>query len=144
MKILLTGTTGYIGKRLLPVLLDAGHHVVCCVRDKNRFDAGFYESDRVSVVEVDFLDAASLAAIPADLDAAYYLIHSMSAAVASGISAVFSACAFHASWLLIAASGAVSGAFSSRTSAPAAFAASGVLALAGFALLARHRSDSRD
>lgn len=81
MKILLTGTTGYIGKRLLPVLLDAGHHVVCCVRDKNRFDAGFYESDRVSVVEVDFLDAASLAAIPADLDAAYYLIHSMSAAV---------------------------------------------------------------
>lgn len=31
MKILLTGATGYIGKRLLPVLVEAGHHVVCCV-----------------------------------------------------------------------------------------------------------------
>ncbi|MGB0347311.1 MAG: NAD-dependent epimerase/dehydratase family protein, partial [Balneolaceae bacterium] len=35
-KILLTGATGYIGKRLLPVLLREGHHVVCCVRDKHR------------------------------------------------------------------------------------------------------------
>lgn len=37
MKILLTGATGYIGKRLIPVLLDQGHIVVCCVRNKNRF-----------------------------------------------------------------------------------------------------------
>jgi nucleoside-diphosphate-sugar epimerase len=36
MKILLTGTTGYIGKRLLPLLLDEGHEVICCVRDKHR------------------------------------------------------------------------------------------------------------
>jgi hypothetical protein len=34
MKILLTGATGYIGQRLLPVLLEEGHEVVCCVRDK--------------------------------------------------------------------------------------------------------------
>jgi uncharacterized protein YbjT (DUF2867 family) len=33
MNILLTGVTGYIGQRLLPVLLEQGHHVVCCVRD---------------------------------------------------------------------------------------------------------------
>ena len=38
MKILLTGATGYIGKRLLPVLVDAGHQVIGCVRDPNRFD----------------------------------------------------------------------------------------------------------
>ena len=38
MKILLTGATGYIGKRLLPVLLSKGHEVVCCVRDRARFD----------------------------------------------------------------------------------------------------------
>ena len=38
MKILLTAATGYIGKRLLPVLVEAGHHVVCCVRDLNRFN----------------------------------------------------------------------------------------------------------
>jgi nucleoside-diphosphate-sugar epimerase len=32
MKILLTGVTGYIGKRLLPVLVKKGHTVVCCVQ----------------------------------------------------------------------------------------------------------------
>ncbi len=34
MKILLTGSTGYIGRRLLPELVQEGHEVVCCVRDK--------------------------------------------------------------------------------------------------------------
>ena len=38
MKILLTGATGYIGKRLLPVLVEEGHTVICCVRDINRFN----------------------------------------------------------------------------------------------------------
>ena len=38
MKILLTGATGYIGQRLLPVLVNQGHYVVCCVRDKQRFN----------------------------------------------------------------------------------------------------------
>ena len=38
MKILLTGATGYIGKRLLPVLIKNGHHVVCCTRDIERFN----------------------------------------------------------------------------------------------------------
>lgn len=78
MKILLTGATGYIGKRLLPVLLANGHHVVCSVRDKKRFrlDAGLKK--KVEVVEVDFLDEASLKNIPDDIDGAYYLVHSMS------------------------------------------------------------------
>ncbi|MEJ2595472.1 MAG: NAD-dependent epimerase/dehydratase family protein, partial [bacterium] len=37
MKILLTGATGYIGKRLLPILTGMDHEVVCCVRDPSRF-----------------------------------------------------------------------------------------------------------
>ncbi|TAF72871.1 MAG: NAD-dependent epimerase/dehydratase family protein, partial [Flavobacterium sp.] len=37
MNILLTGATGYIGKRLLPLLVAQGHYVICCVRDKDRF-----------------------------------------------------------------------------------------------------------
>lgn len=79
MKILLTGATGYIGKRLLPALINQGHEVVCCVRDKKRFPAeGIYKHKNVSLIEVDFLkdipDTNSLK----NIDAAYYLIHSMS------------------------------------------------------------------
>jgi len=79
MKILLTGATGYIAKRLLPVLLDDWHEVVCCVRDVNRFDISRYHSNRISKVEVDFLREEELARIPDDIDVAFYLIHSMSA-----------------------------------------------------------------
>ncbi len=81
MKILLTGTTGYIGQRLLPALLDAGHEVVCCVRDKKRFDVKKHTDHKVTAVEVDFLKEETLSNIPSDIDAAYYLIHSMSASI---------------------------------------------------------------
>jgi uncharacterized protein YbjT (DUF2867 family) len=81
MKILLTGATGYIAKRLLPVLLSEGHTVVCCVRDRNRFDTGRYGSSNIEIAEVDFLVKDSLKNIPEDIDVAYYLIHSMSASV---------------------------------------------------------------
>ena len=83
MKILLTGATGYIGKRLLPVLLSDGHEIICCVRDKSRFPLAPSWGDRVSVVEVDFLDPQTLKAIPDEIDAAYYLIHSMSSGTRS-------------------------------------------------------------
>jgi len=78
MKILLTGATGYIAQRLLPVLLENGHQVICCVRDKSRFDSSKYVQMGLSVLEVNFLKAETLAAIPSDIDIAYYLIHSMS------------------------------------------------------------------
>jgi uncharacterized protein YbjT (DUF2867 family) len=78
MKILLTGSTGYIAQRLLPVLLNNGHEVFCCVRDRARFDSGKYSSKQLSVIEVDFLKPDTLKYIPSDIDAAYYLIHSMS------------------------------------------------------------------
>ena len=79
MKILLTGATGYIGKRLLPVLLKLGHEVVCCVRDKNRFPTeGVYSDPKISIFEVDFLKDIVLSESIIDIDVAYYLIHSMS------------------------------------------------------------------
>ncbi len=78
MKILLTGTTGYIGKSLLPELLKDGHEVVCCVRNQSRFDQSVYPDGNIQVIEVDFLDKNTLSVIPEDIDAAYYLIHSMS------------------------------------------------------------------
>jgi len=78
VKILLTGSTGYIAQRLIPVLLGKGHEVICCVRDRARFNSAKYRSQLLSVVEVDFLKSETLKSIPVDIDAAYYLIHSMS------------------------------------------------------------------
>ena len=78
MKVLLTGATGYIGKRLLPLLAGQGHEIICCVRDKNRFNCPVEYQKNVTVIEVDFLNQATLTAIPDAIDAAYYLIHSMS------------------------------------------------------------------
>lgn len=77
MKILLTGATGYIAQRLLPVLLEQGHHIVCTVRDARRF-RNQYNSPNIEVAEVDFLNKETLKNIPQDIDIAYYLIHSMS------------------------------------------------------------------
>jgi uncharacterized protein YbjT (DUF2867 family) len=78
MKILLTGATGYIGKRLLPILVSQGHEVTCCVRDKNRFYSPKEFLNKINIIEVDFLKTETLDSIPEDIDAAYYLIHSMS------------------------------------------------------------------
>ena len=83
MKILLTGATGYIGKRLLPILVAQKHEVICCVRDKNRFYCPKEFENNVTVIEVDFLNDERLNEIPNDIDAAYYLIHSMSGAASN-------------------------------------------------------------
>lgn len=80
MKVLLTGSTGYIGKRLIPVLVESGHHVVCCVRDLNRFNPPESLKQNITVVEIDLLHSETLRKIPQDIDVAYYLVHSMSSA----------------------------------------------------------------
>jgi uncharacterized protein YbjT (DUF2867 family) len=79
MKILLTGATGYIGKRLLPVLVENGYQVICCVRDANRFNPDKALLPNIEIMEMDFLNKDSLSKIPKDIDGAYYLLHSMSA-----------------------------------------------------------------
>ena len=78
MKILLTGASGYIGKRLLSVLVENSHEVICCVRDKKRFSYPKSLNPMVQVIEVDLLDSSSLKNIPKDIDGAFYLVHSMS------------------------------------------------------------------
>ena len=78
MKILLTGATGYIGKRLLPVLINNGHDVVCCVRDIKRFNPPEKLKVKLTVVKVDLLKNETFKHIPKDIGAAYYLVHSMS------------------------------------------------------------------
>lgn len=82
MRILLTGSTGYIGKRLLPVLLEQGHKVICCIRNKNRIpNEGIYKHSNISFYEVDFLKEPKFIDEIKNIDAAYYLIHSMSSNV---------------------------------------------------------------
>lgn len=78
MKILLTGATGYIGQRLLPVLLENGHEVYCCVRSESGFEPErFGNSELIKVLEVDLTKPETLGKIPTDIDVAYYLVHSM-------------------------------------------------------------------
>ena len=77
MRILLTGVTGYVGKRLLPVLIEKGHDIICCVREKNRLTIHEKLLNQVEIVEIDFLKTPHLDNLPKDIDAAYYLIHSM-------------------------------------------------------------------
>jgi uncharacterized protein YbjT (DUF2867 family) len=79
MKILVTGATGYIGKRLIPLLIEAGHEVVACAREAARLskiDDAY--ADKITVLEIDFLTEPNEEKVPRDIDAAYYLIHSMS------------------------------------------------------------------
>ncbi len=78
MKILVTGANGYIGMRLLPLLLGAGHEVVCTVRDANRLSIDEETRARIQVIEIDFLEEVEKDKLPVDLEAAYFLIHSMS------------------------------------------------------------------
>lgn len=76
-RILLTGATGYIGKRLLPVLVEMGHHVICCVRDPDRFNPPSSLLCHISIVRCDLLNIHSLNAVPDNIDGAFYLVHSM-------------------------------------------------------------------
>ncbi|TKG89078.1 SDR family oxidoreductase [Puteibacter caeruleilacunae] len=77
MRILLTGTTGYIGKRLLPVLLQEGHEIICCVRDKTRIADHIKHNPQITIIEIDFLKSNKITAVASDIDVAYYFIHSM-------------------------------------------------------------------
>lgn len=76
-RILVTGANGYIGRRLIPSLIEQGYHVICMVRDVRRFDIE-HQGDRLEIVTGDLLEADSLSNLPLDIDAAYYLVHSMS------------------------------------------------------------------
>ncbi len=78
MKILLTGANGYIGTRLLPRLVDEGHEIYALVRSRSRIVIPEKFQSRLHVIEADLLDPSSLLQIPTDIDAAYYLVHSMS------------------------------------------------------------------
>ncbi len=80
MKVLVTGATGFIGRQLVPALRSEGHEVSVLVRDADRYDP----PDGVSVFEGDVLETGSFEDALADVEAVYYLIHSMGAGAGFG------------------------------------------------------------
>jgi uncharacterized protein YbjT (DUF2867 family) len=76
MRCLVTGATGYIGGRLAPRLVAAGHQVRCLTRDANRLRDVPWAGD-VEVVEGDLSDPGTLPAAFEDVDVAYFLMHSL-------------------------------------------------------------------
>jgi uncharacterized protein YbjT (DUF2867 family) len=78
MKVLVTGATGYVGGRLVPRLLERGHDVRLLVRDPARV-AGRPWADRVELARANLLEPESLAPALDGIEAAFYLVHSMSA-----------------------------------------------------------------
>jgi len=74
-RILLTGATGYVGGRLLPLLIRDGHAVRCLTR--RPFDQTNLASPLVQVAIGNALDVESLNKALVGIETAYYLIHSM-------------------------------------------------------------------
>jgi uncharacterized protein YbjT (DUF2867 family) len=76
--ILVTGATGYVGGRLVPLLLAAGHRVRAMGRSPEKLAGRPWATDPgVELVRGDTLDRASLATAASGCRAAYYLVHSM-------------------------------------------------------------------
>jgi len=76
MKILVTGATGYIGGRLVPRLLEAGHDVRVFVRNPDRLSDVPWAA-QVEVAKGDLTDAADVTAAVQGRDVVYYLAHAM-------------------------------------------------------------------
>jgi uncharacterized protein YbjT (DUF2867 family) len=76
MKVAVIGSTGYVGGRLIPELIAAGHEVRCVARTPERL-SGVDWRPEVDVMAADVLDKDSLDQALAGMDAVYYLVHAM-------------------------------------------------------------------
>ncbi|HRY46719.1 MAG TPA: SDR family oxidoreductase [Candidatus Paceibacterota bacterium] len=76
-RVLVTGATGYVGGRLIPLLAQDGWSVRCLARQPERLVSRLPEG--AEVVQGDLMDAASLSSAMNGVGAAYYLVHSMGA-----------------------------------------------------------------
>lgn len=84
MRVLVTGAGGYVGGRLVPVLLERGHDVVASFSGgppprprRGAPGSGPWWSDRVDSVVMDVLDDSQVRAAVQDVDVAVYLVHSL-------------------------------------------------------------------
>lgn len=81
MKVLLTGSTGYIGKRLLQNLSANGHEVTCFVRSLERLMVPDRTNAPVTGHEINLLKPIPEHLHALDFDVAFYLVHSMSSSI---------------------------------------------------------------
>jgi uncharacterized protein YbjT (DUF2867 family) len=83
MRILVTGASGFVGSLLIPRLCADGHEVRALGRDRERVRTALAHAGRgpygdgAEVVRADVLSVEGLAPALADIEVAYYLIHSM-------------------------------------------------------------------
>ncbi len=76
-KILVSGATGFVGKRLILSLLDQGHEIYALCRIPG---TQVFAEDKAHLNHIwgDLRNPETLRNLPKDIDAAYYLVHSMS------------------------------------------------------------------
>src|SRR3954467_3568569 len=75
-QVLVTGASGYVGGRLVPELLAAGHQVRCLARSPGKLRDHPWAGD-VEVVRGDVTDRESVGAALDGVDVAYYLVHAL-------------------------------------------------------------------
>lgn len=80
-RALVTGATGYVGGRLVPLLLQKGIQVRCMARQprqlEGRFDGSLAAPGQLEIAAGDVLNPEALEAALQGVDTAYYLIHAM-------------------------------------------------------------------
>ncbi|MCH9667670.1 MAG: NAD(P)H-binding protein [Actinomycetia bacterium] len=76
LSCLVTGATGYIGSRLVPLLIEHGYQVRAMARTPAKLSGASWR-DRAEVVAGDLTEPESLNAAFAGIDVVYYLVHSM-------------------------------------------------------------------
>ncbi len=79
MHILLTGATGYIGKRLIPILIKDNIKITCLIRQEER--APYFIDLGCEVLIANLQTGEGIENVPKNIDIAYFLVHAMSDSV---------------------------------------------------------------
>lgn len=75
MNIFVAGATGYIGRRLMPKLLEEGHHIFALSRGVGRIEVPPHQINNLTEIQSDLLQSSP--PLLENIDVAYYLVHSM-------------------------------------------------------------------